>query len=88
MKTALPDILKDLGESEYTVLASTYCKLAELRDHLDRMHDGYLKNGTPPSLQAIEAARLVFAEAFAPVEAYVLALSDGGDPVCPPEQTA
>lgn len=83
MKTAVPDILKDLGESEYTVLTSAYCKLVELRALLDRMTEEYVTRGTPPSLDQVVAARLVLNELFGPVEQYVLALSDPAEAVCP-----
>jgi len=82
MKTAIPDILGNLGESEYTVLSSAYCKLQELREHLARMHDGYLLDGTPPTFDRVEAARILMEEVFGEVEAYVLALAEPGDDVC------
>ena len=82
MKTAIPGILSDLGESEYTVLASAYCKLQGVRDHLARMHDGYRLDGTPPTFDRVEAARLLVDDVFGEVEAYVLSLADPGNDVC------
>ena len=83
MKTAIPGILKELGESEYTVLSAAYCKMLELKELLDGMHEGYMTTGTAPSLAKVDAARMVLNEMFGSVEEYVLALADPGDPVCP-----
>ena len=83
MKTAIPGILNDLGASEYTVLTSAYCKLQELRDHLTRMQDVYVADGTPPSLDRVEAACLLMNDVFSEVEKYVLALSAPGEDACP-----
>jgi hypothetical protein len=82
MKTAIPDILKELGESEYTVLSSAYCKLKVLRDKIAFMHDDYLATGTPPAFQVIEAARLNVDDVFTEVEQYVLSLSEPGEDSC------
>ena len=82
MKTAIPDILDELGESEYTVLFSAYCKLQGVRDYLVRMHDGYLRDGTPPTFSEVEAARILTEDLFGEVEKYVLALADPGEDAC------
>jgi len=82
MKTAIPDILKELGESEYEVLSATYCKMAGLRDLFEGLHEAYLATGTPPSLDQITAAGMLLNEAFGPVEKYVLALTEPGEPAC------
>ena len=83
MKTAIPEILKELGESEYTVLTAAYCKMLELKELLDGMQEVYVTTGTAPSLAKLDAARMVLNEIFGSVEAYVLALAEPGDPVCP-----
>jgi hypothetical protein len=82
MKTAIPDILRELGESEYTVLSSAYCKLHEVRDYLTRMHDVYLRDGVPPTFSEVAAVRILTEEVFGEVEKYVLALADPGEDVC------
>ena len=82
MKTAIPGILDCLGESEYSLLTSAYCRLRDLRDHLARMHDGFVTEGTPPPLEGVEAARLLD-EAFGDIEQYVLAISEPGEAACP-----
>jgi hypothetical protein len=82
MKTAIPDILGTLGESEYTVLTSTYCKLQQLREQINAIHDRYLGDGVPPSFPKIKAVHLLVEELFGEVEEYVLALSDPTESVC------
>ena len=83
MKTAIPNILNDLGESEYAVLASAYCKLQELREKIIIMHDDYVTAGTPPSFPSVEGARLLMDDLFAEVEQYVLSLWEPGGEMCP-----
>ena len=82
MKTALPDILGELGESEYTVLSSAYCKLNGVRDYLARMHDVYLRDGIPPAFSEVEAVRILTEEVYGEVEKYVHALADPEEAVC------
>jgi hypothetical protein len=83
MKTAIPNILKELGESEYTVLTSAYCKLKDLRNKINLMHDEYVAAGTPPAFESIEAARLLTDDLYAEVEQYVLSLAEPGEDSCP-----
>ncbi len=82
MKTAIPDILGGLGESEFTVLSSAYCKLHGVRDYLASMHDVNLKDGIPPTFSEVEAVRILTEEVFDDVEKYVLALADPGEDAC------
>lgn len=70
--------LAELGESEYRELASVYVKLRDLREAIAQMHDVYLKEGTPPSFDGVEAIHLMAEEAFADLERYLL-------PVCDPD---
>ena len=82
MKTAIPTILGELGESEYTVLSSTFCKLQGVRDYLARIHDVYLRDGIPPAFSEVEAVRILTEEVFGEVEKYVLALADPEEDTC------
>lgn len=88
MKTAIPNILGTLGESEYSVLSATYCKLQQLREQVNSMHDTYLAEGVPPSFPHVQAAHLLLEELFGEVEEYVLALSDPSESVCELYRTA
>lgn len=83
MKTAIPNILKELGESEYTVLTSAYCKLKDLRNRITLMHDEYVAAGTPPTFESIAAARLLTDDLYAELEQYVLSLAEPGEDSCP-----
>lgn len=83
MNTALPNVLDNLGESEYSVLTSAYCKLGQLKEQVGAMHDAYLAEGTPPSFPRMQAVNLLVEELFDEVEEYVLALSDPAETLCP-----
>ena len=82
MKTAIPNILEALGESEYTELAAAYCKLQRLREHLAGMHDAFLLDGIEPTFDQVAMSRILMEEVFADVEEYVLALIDPGEDIC------
>jgi hypothetical protein len=46
------------------------------------MHDGYLRDGVPPSFSEVAAVRILTEEVFDEVEKYVLALADPEEDAC------
>jgi len=82
MNTAIPEVLGSLGESEFSVLTSAYCKLQQVREQIGAMHDVYLADGTPPSFPRIKAVQFLVDDLFSEIEGYVLALADPAERIC------
>ena len=70
------DRLEELGESEYVELKSVYCKLQDVREAVDRMHDEYLQEGSPPAFDRVEALKLLVGDLYDDMERYFRPVCD------------
>ncbi len=68
--------LAELGESEYVELKSLYCRMRNLKQVIDNMHERLVADGTPPDFDGVEAAWLTVGEMYGDLERYLLAECD------------
>ena len=78
--------LAELGESEYVELQSLYCRMRDLKQVIDGMHDGLVGQGTPPDFDGVEAAWLMMDEMYGDLERYLYAECDPSSACNPVER--
>jgi hypothetical protein len=65
--------VNEIGEKEYAMLQTTYCRLKEMRSRVSAMHAASLE-GSAPDFDQVEALHILMEEAYGELERFVLSV--------------
>lgn len=77
--------LAELGEREYGELKRVYCRLRDLKEAIDLMHDDFVREAKPPVFESVENIHLLVDDIHADLERFLLPVCDPGSAVGPVE---